>query len=96
MHNHNIVSSLSLTDLETVITTENLPIMIAVQNDGVKYIAERKERAVIGYYADIYYEDELKELNQRSRNGKISPSERIFERERIITAAIIDEFFAER
>lgn len=93
VHNHNIISSLSASDLETVITTQNIPIMIAVQNDGVKYIAERTENAIKGYYPDFYFEKELEGLNKMARDGKISPNDRIFKREKIVIDGLIKQFF---
>lgn len=67
MHNHNYISSLSETDLSTPVRCENIPYMIAVQNDGVTYVAHRVKDAVPDFYPDFYFERELEELNQRSR-----------------------------
>ena len=93
VHNHNTDSSLSQTDLETPILCKNIPIQIAVTNDGVKYIARRKKMAPAGYYPDRYYSKELEKLNERSRNGEITPIERMNERERIIIECLIKEFY---
>lgn len=93
IHNHNTDSSLSLTDLETPILCDNIPIQIAVRNDGVIYIAERKKMAPDDYLPDVYFENELRELNKKSRDGKITPAERMKERENILIDSIIKEFY---
>ena len=93
IHNHNIISSLSESDLITPIVYKNIPLQIATQNDGVKYIAKRTKPYIKGFYPDFYYEKELKELNMRSRSGKITPTEREAERERIIIQCMLDEFY---
>lgn len=95
VHNHNIVSSLSESDLVTPIIYQNVPIMIAVQNDGVKYIAKRTKDAVEGFYPDFYYESALEELNKLSRSGKITPTERMRRREQIVIENMLDEFYGE-
>lgn len=93
VHNHNIVSSLSQSDLETPILKQNVPVMIAVQNDGVKYIAVRSKDSVSGFYPDFYYESALEELNKQSRSGKITPTERMKKREEIMIQCMLDEFY---
>ena len=95
VHNHNIVSSLSESDLITPIVYDNIPLQIAVQNDSVKYIAKRTKNHGKGFYPDFYYEKELEELNMRSRSGKITPTERAIERERIVVKCMLDEFYEE-
>lgn len=93
VHNHNIISSLSQTDLMTPILCQNVPVMIAAQNNGVKYIAKRTKDAVQDFFPDFYYESELEELNKLSRSGKITPAERMQKREKILTELMIDEFY---
>lgn len=96
IHNHNYVSSLSETDLTTPVLCQNIPIMIAVQNDGVSYVARRIKDSIKGYYPDFYFEEELKELNKKSRNGMISPTERMKERETIIIQNLVKTFYGGR
>lgn len=96
VHNHNIVSSLSLGDLITPITHRNILMQIAVQNDGVKYVAKRNHKIEIeNFIPDSYYEEKLRELNNLSRSGKITPIERLLKREEILTEAIIKEFYSD-
>lgn len=93
VHNHNTDNSFSLTDLETPITCKNIPIQIAVRNDGVKYIAIRKKMAPEGYYPDIYFRKQLESLNMEARNGDITPAERMRKREKLLTQLILEEFY---
>lgn len=93
VHSHNFESSLSEADLITPATIENIPIQIAVQNDGVKYIAIRRGPVTENLYTDERYKDALKELNALSRQGLISPAERTHERERIVVECMLKEFF---
>lgn len=94
VHNHNIVSSLSLGDLVTPITHKNILMQVAVQNDGVKYVARRNRTINVStFIPDIYYEKELMELNNLSRSGKITPVERLLKREEILIEAIIKDFY---
>ena len=93
VHNHSYVSSLSATDLLTVARNENIPLVVAVQNDGTIYYARRTREAVSGFIEDDYYEKELEELNILSRSGKISPIERTNKREDILIKCLIRDFF---
>lgn len=93
VHNHNIISSLSEADLLSPLTNHNMPVQVAVQNDGMKYIAVLKAKKPKGFYPDFYYENELEELNKASRDGKITPMERILKREEIIVNGLIRDFY---
>lgn len=93
IHNHNVVSSLSESDLTTPVVCKNVPVQIAVQNDGVKYIAQRTKDPVAKFYPDIYYESALADLNKMSRSGKINAIERLYERERIVIEQLLTEFY---
>lgn len=95
VHNHNIISSLSESDLITPVINPNIPVQIAVQNDGVKYIVIRTKDSIKKFYPDFYYEDALEELNEMSRGGKITANERIAEREKIIINELLKEFYEE-
>lgn len=92
-HNHNIISSLSETDLMTPITMSNIPIVFAVQNDGVIYYAKKIKDAPKGFLPDEYFEQELKELNNASRSGIITAAERNRQREEIIIQGLLQEFY---
>lgn len=93
VHNHNIVSSLSETDLITAVTTPNIPLMIAVQNDGVIYYAKRIKMAKTGFFPDEYFKEELSVLNEQVKKGIITPAERTRKREDIIIKCLLNEFF---
>ena len=95
VHNHNIISSLSEWDLLTPITNHNIELQIAVQNDGVKYIAKKTKNAHTGFSPDVQYANELQELNELSRHGKITPIERNRQREEIIVEQMLNEFYGE-
>ena len=60
VHNHNTDSSLSETDMQTLLNNEQLPVMIAVRNDGVVYVAERKGACLGTGFFDDLYDDDLK------------------------------------
>ena len=72
---------------------KNIPIQIAVRNDGVKYIAIRKKMAPEGYYPDIYFRKQLESLNMEARKGDITPAERMRKREKLLTQLILEEFY---
>ena len=91
VHNHNYASTFSETDVTTMVTVEQIPVMIAVQNDSVKYIAERAGEAQSFIFDELYSED-LMELNKLSRNGKITPIERGKRREKIIVDNVLRDF----
>ena len=93
VHNHNVVSSLSETDLITSLTTANIPVMIAVQNDGVKYYVKRIKEAPVAFWPDRYFSEKMKELNDDVKSGIISLAERSVRREEIIIKSMLEEFF---
>lgn len=75
VHNHNTDSSFSEMDMRTLLTTENIPMMVAVRNDGVKYVAERSGGALkSGWFEDLYQE-EIQQLYKMMRDGIISQGE---------------------
>ena len=92
VHNHNVASGFSEADMTTLLKTENIPMMIAVRNDGVKYIAERKGERLKGVWFDELYEAELKELNELSRSGKITSEERSLRREEVIVECLLRDY----
>lgn len=93
IHNHNIISSLSEADLMTPVTTPNIPIIFAVQNDGAIYYARKIKDVPKKFWQDDYFKDELKALNEAVRNGIIMPSERSSKREQIIIKCLLNEFY---
>ena len=76
VHNHNNDTFFSETDLRTMLTNEQIPVMIAVRNDAVIYVAERTTLLPnIANYNSLYSSD-LEEINILSRSSKITPAER--------------------
>ena len=92
VHNHNTDGMLSETDLQTLLSTEQVPVMIAVRNDAVKYIAERKGGILKTAYYDELYEEDIKKLNEKVKNGIITVAERTKEREVIIVENLLRDF----
>ncbi|MDD3253817.1 MAG: phage minor capsid protein [Lachnospiraceae bacterium] len=96
VHNHNTDSSFSEPDIRTLLSTKEIPIMIAVRNDGVKYIAERSGEARKFGLFDELYPDEINALNQQVRDGIISTAERGKQREIMIVNNLLRDYTKER
>lgn len=92
VHNHNTDSSFSETDMRTLLTTEQIPIMIAVRNDGVIYLAERKGKILDSGWFDELYPNDIKRLNQQVADGTISLAERSKRRELIIVDNLLRDY----
>jgi len=92
VHNHNTDGSLSEADLRTLLTTKNIPVMIAVRNDSVKYVAEREGSTLESGWFDDLYEKEITELNKLCRNGIISADERSRKRELLIVENLLRDY----
>ena len=67
--------------------------MIAVQNDSVIYVAERKADAENGFISDFRYEDALTDINNQVRQNEIDGATWTQEKERIIIKSLLDEFY---
>jgi len=92
VHNHNTDGSLSETDMQTLLNVEQIPVMIAVRNDGVIYAAERKGSILeIGFFDDLYAED-LKVLQRQLKDGTITPAQRTKKRELIIVDNLLRDY----
>jgi len=92
VHNHGIASSLSETDVGTLVTTQSIKVMVATQNDGLKYLAESNNRTLKTGILDELYEKDLKELNNKSQNGMISAIERLAKREEILVNKLLEDY----
>lgn len=92
VHNHNTDSMFSQTDIQTLLTTEQVPVMIAVRNDAIKYIAERKGDSISNL--DLYseYNDDIETLNMEHRNGIITAGERAIKLEQTIVYNALRDF----
>ena len=92
VHNHNIVSSLSIDDASTLATMSNIRAMIAIQNDGLKYMAVSNGATATKTWYDELYKKELESLNKASKDGKISAIERVKRREEIIVNSLLNDY----
>lgn len=92
VHNHNTNSFFSEIDMRTLLTTEEITVMIAVRNDGVKYVAERAGDVLEDILFDDLYEDDLKKLNQKIKDGIISMAERSRKRELLIVENLLRDY----
>ncbi len=92
VHNHNTDSAFSETDMRTLLTIEGTPLMLAVRDDGIIYVAERNGGVQTNGDFDSMYENDLDELNQKLRSGIITMSKRTKERERIIVENLLRDY----
>ena len=92
VHNHNTDSSFSEADMRTLLTTEQIPMMIAARNDGVKYVAERSGEVLkSGWFDDLYVND-IEALNKQVRDGIITMAERGKMRELLIVDSLLRDY----
>ncbi|WP_455438034.1 phage minor capsid protein [Hungatella hathewayi] len=92
VHNHNTDSSFSEADLRTLLTTREIPMMIATRNDGVKYVAERSGPVLESGGFDDLYDADIQALNQQIRDGIIPASERSLRREMLIVDNLLRDY----
>jgi len=93
VHNHNTDGYFSETDMRTLLSTPNIYAMIAVRNDAVIYVAEKKKSGnTVNIIFDELYKEELKELNQKIKDGIIMPYERAIKREEIIVNCLLRDY----
>jgi len=92
VHNHNTDGSLSETDMQTLLTEQQIPIMIAVRNDGVIYVAERKGDILSSVNFDALYAEDLKVLRDQLKAGIISMAQRTKRRELIIVENLLRDY----
>lgn len=92
VHNHNTDSSFSEADLRTLLTTKEIPMMIATRNDGVKYVAERSGPVLESGWFDDLYDADIRALNQQIRDGIIPASERSLRREMLIVDNLLRDY----
>jgi len=95
VHNHNVVSSLSLPDVEIPAKNENIIGIIAVQNNAITYFAERTSFDPNYKFPDFYFEkdEDLIELNRKVREGEIMMSERTRLREELLINKVLERFY---
>ena len=95
VHNHNTDSSISETDMATLLTTKQIPVMIAVRNDGIIYAAERKGEPLNVSIFDNLYKDDLAVLRNQVKSGIISPSKWTRMREETIVNNLLRDYTLE-
>lgn len=91
IHNHNTNTSFSETDLITMLRNKQIPTMIAVTNDSVKYVAERKKMLETTDF-DLLYKEDMDKLNKMVRDGTIMVAQRGRMRETIIVDNLIRDY----
>lgn len=95
VHNHNEAQPLSETDVQTLLTTPCIDTMVAVQNDGVKYIAPKNEGVKLNsFLLDPLYPEIEKELRIRSQNGMLA-SERSIVRWEMLFERLKQDYLGE-
>ena len=82
--------------MRTLLTTEQIPMMIAARNDGVKYVAERSGEVLkSGWFDDLYIND-IETLNKQVRDGIITIAERGKLRELLIVDNLLRDYTQEK
>ena len=92
VHNHNTDGSFSETDLQTLLTHPQIPVMVAARNDGVVYVAERAGGTLKSAFFDDLYPNEMESLNKRLRDGSITMSQRTRLREELLVQNILRDY----
>ncbi|WP_312647563.1 minor capsid protein [Aminipila sp.] len=96
IHNHNTDSFFSETDIKTLLICENISAMIAVRNDGVKYIAKKKKGvSAVTSRLDELYKDDIEALNNKVKQGIIPMEDRAVLREELIVNNALRDFVEE-
>lgn len=90
VHNHNTDGWISETDLTTLLTTDQIDIMIAVRNDGVIYIAPKNSGAKINTLPRMYYADDMSELYNLRRNDELDGPFEIVSEEKMVKNMLRD------
>lgn len=91
IHNHNTNTSFSEADLTTMLRNKQVPTMIAVTNDSVKYVAERKKMLETTEF-DLLYKNDMDKLNKMVRDDTIMVAQRGRMRETIIVDNLIRDY----
>lgn len=92
VHNHNTDGMFSETDLQTLMSMEQVPIMIAARNDAIIYVAERNGNILNSVWFDDLYQNEIEVLNKQLRDGIITTGRRSALREEIIVENVLRDY----
>ena len=91
VHNHNTDGWISEQDLITLLTTDQIDVMMAVRDDGVVYVAPKDEGASIPHHPMQYYKSDMDEISKLNREGKLTEPFR-YVRERKIVENMLRDF----
>lgn len=92
VHNHNVDSSFSEPDIRTLLSTPEIPMMVAARNDAVIYVAEKASIVPDTTWYDDLYPDEIEALNKAVRDGKMTALERARQREMMIVDNLLRDY----
>lgn len=92
VHNHNTPTQFSETDLMTLSGDNCIDMFIISRYDGKMFVLESNGRAREKSFFDDIYEDEMKELSRKIRNGEIESADRSGLRETILVNNAIKDY----
>lgn len=92
IHNHNTDGMFSEVDIQTLMTVQQVPVMIAARNDAVIYVAERKGDKLSSAWFDEEYKSDIEELNKQCRSGIITTGQRASLREQKIVENVLRDY----
>ena len=92
VHNHNTDGMFSESDLQTLMSAKQIPVMIAARNDAVIYVSERKGNVLNSVWFEDLYQNDIAELNKQLRNGIITTGQRSLMREQIIVENVLRDY----
>ena len=91
VHNHPTDSFLSSIDMQTFAGNTPIKLIIPTSNDGLKRIAHGNIKKP-GVFFDVYYENDVKVLRDKLKNGTLDYPEYSFELEKLKVEKAINEF----
>ena len=75
----------------TLLTTDQIDVMIAVRNDGIIYVAPKNAGASIPHHPMQYYKSDMDEISKLNREGKLTEPFR-YAREKKIVENMLRDF----
>ncbi len=93
IHSHVTDGWISQTDMQTLLTSKYIDVMIAVRNDGVIYYASKTSGVKINKPAELLYSDDI--LKLRKECEKDSSREFIKEYEKLLVSNLIRDYCKE-
>lgn len=92
VHNHNTDGSFSAADVRTLVSNPQIPVMVAARNDGVVYVAERKDGMLVSSTIEDLYPNEIDALRADLKRGIITPAGYAKRMERLIVDNILRDY----